>query len=162
LWRQGRAYRLRNESGALNSTQFNQDRATTFIFFFSPENLRRFCFAAIVSTDGTFDSCPALYSRLFTLHIFDDDELVTLVKATRMHQIATLYYVQIRRPFTGSKDFTSMREGHFLPTPFPFGASAPQLSRRNGEVLDPGFYTDARGVTLFTERSLKNLLVTKV
>jgi len=55
-----------------------------------------------------------------------------------------------------------MREGHFLPTPFPFGASAPQLSRRNGEVLDPGFYTDARGVTLFTERSLKNLLVTKV
>jgi len=41
--------------------------------------------------DGTFDSCPALYSQLFTIHVFDDDKLVPLVYCLMANKDAASY-----------------------------------------------------------------------
>ena len=42
-------------------------------------NLHQLCQAPILFIDGIFESCPALFCQLFTLHAFDQDKLEPLV-----------------------------------------------------------------------------------
>ena len=49
------------------------------IIFCTPSNLKLLCSAAVVCIDGTFDAVPALYTQLFTLHVFEQGKLLPLV-----------------------------------------------------------------------------------
>ena len=40
------------------------------VVFCTPSSLRLMCESDLISLDGTFDVVPALYSQLFTLHVF--------------------------------------------------------------------------------------------
>jgi hypothetical protein len=49
------------------------------LIFCTQDNLRLLCQAAVMCIDGTFESCPSLFSQLFTIHAFDHDKLLPLV-----------------------------------------------------------------------------------
>ena len=49
------------------------------LIFCTPTDLRLLCEADIVAMDGTFDSVPALYAQLFTLHAFFENKQLPLV-----------------------------------------------------------------------------------
>lgn len=50
-----------------------------FIVFCSPSSLRILCDSDVVSMDGTFAACPAVFQQLFTIHAFNRDHLLPVV-----------------------------------------------------------------------------------
>ena len=46
------------------------------VVFCTPSSLRLMCESDLISLDGTFDVVPALYSQLFTLHVFHYGKLL--------------------------------------------------------------------------------------
>jgi hypothetical protein len=49
------------------------------LIFASVDDLRLLCASTTICMDGTFDTAPALYSQIFTIHGFDQDKLLPLV-----------------------------------------------------------------------------------
>ena len=56
-----------------------QSASSDVVIFCTTTNLQLLCRAELVTMDGTFDAAPALYSQLFTLHVFEFGKLLPLV-----------------------------------------------------------------------------------
>jgi hypothetical protein len=61
------------------------------LIFATHDNMRLLCNSQFVSMDGTFDSCPTLYSQIFTLHVFEDNRLIPVVYSLLPDKRAATY-----------------------------------------------------------------------
>lgn len=69
----------------------HQSANNDIVIFCSPSNLKLLCRADLVSMDGTFDAAPAMYSQLFTLHVFEHGKLLPLVYCLLASKERTAY-----------------------------------------------------------------------